>query len=241
MRKFIVLILMCVSLSLVGCNKTCPDVEPCPSVSNTDTKPDVPSEPILPPVITEDEKPNNPGEPINPKLLKPSDKGWFYSAYVMENFNKYPNLVKYNKSGKYWNAFLYGMARAESGLNPKAIYWEKTMRSSTTSRKGYFKRKGKTYKYLSEGLFQLSVSDGWYRPKHCKFDESDLGKKELDSTKTIFVPKKQIDCTLHIIDWLITKYKTPFTNKGNYWAVLMPRKTSGHARFNKYFKLKLNE
>ncbi|MHA1691363.1 MAG: hypothetical protein ACTSU7_06975 [Candidatus Heimdallarchaeaceae archaeon] len=234
MRNLVVLFMLIVMTGMIGCNKDCSDLVPCPQVTKCeDQKPEVPTAPI----VVEDEKPNDPSSPINPKLLKPSEKGWFYSSYIAENIRKYPNLLKYNKSVKYWDAFLYGMARAESGLNPKAVYWEKTMKGSGSNKRGYFKSNGKYYKYLSEGLFQLSVSDGKYRPKYCVFDQNDINKKETDSSKTIFIPKNQIDCTLHIVDWLIAKYKTPFTNKGNYWAVLMPRKTAGHARFQKYFKL----
>ena len=242
MRKLIVLMFLIVGTSLMfsSCTK-CPEVAPCPQVaapeSNGDTKPENPAAPI----VTIDEKPNDPDSPINPKLVKPSSKGWFYSAYVKEQVNKYPKMLKYNQSLDYWVAFLYGMARAESGLNTKSVYWEKTMKGSGSRKKGYFKRNGKLYKYLSEGLFQLSVSDGKYRPKYCIFDQKDIDKAEKDSSKTIFIPKNQIDCTIGILNWLIEKYGTPIRNKGNYWAVLMPRRTSAHARFKKYMKFKLNE
>lgn len=236
MRKLIVLLALVLLTGLIGCKNDCPDIIPCSSVTKcNETKPNVPSDPI----IVKDEKPEDPSSPIVAELMKPIREGWFYSTYIKEQIKKYPSMLKFNKSLEYWDAFLYGMARAESGLNPKAVYWEKTMKGAGSSKKGYFVRNGKRYKYLSEGLFQLSVSDGRYRPKYCIFDQKDIDKAEGDMSKTIFIPKNQIDCTIGILNWLIEKYGTPIRDSGNYWAVLMPRRTSAHARFNKYMKFKL--
>lgn len=102
--------------------------------------------------------------------------------------------------------------------------------------KAYIDRKGwdrvtKTF-YLSEGLLQLSYSDkGYYG---CDFDfEGDVEKFTTDQTKSIFDPKKNLECGVIILNRLVGKKGTPYYNSGHYWAVLKPS-NSRHKDFFYY-------
>lgn len=149
-------------------------------------------------------------------------------AYLQKKLKEKKNIV--NLASKYnWVAFFKALAKAESNLNPYTTYWESTLGSP----KGYDPHT--KMKYLSEGFFQLSYSDALWWKDHCKFDiEGDRNKDPEDKTKTIFIPERQIDCAVHIMEVLLRKGKGPIFNSGHYWYVLKPSK-SAHKRFLKYY------
>ncbi len=201
-------------------------------------------------------------ELLNNNTLK---SGWDkkYDVYIEDYIKERgTNLLEYNNDMNYWKTFFYALARAESNLKPTSIYWEKNLGVSCLSvwseencnkyindwnknqqnRKRFASKDKRGWDnqtksfYLSEGLLQLSYSDKRYYG--CDFDwKKDKFKLSRDSSKTIFDPKKNLECGIIILDRLVKRKGKVFFNKGHYWSVLKPNNRR-HKYFQKYFKSK---
>lgn len=210
-----------------------------PKVEDPKTEEEKPE--VKSPIIEEE-------KPVQAIALK---KGWFpeYNKIIIDAVNKNgSNLLKYNKSPEFWAKLFCGVASAESSYRPWETYWEKELgvscleawkdkakcekfvsnwngKQKYSSRKASIDARGwdrvtKTF-YLSEGLLQLSYSDKNYY--NCDFDfEGDKTKLDDDHTKTIFDPKKNLECGVVILNKLVGKKGTPYYDSGHYWAVLKP-------------------
>ena len=229
------LILFLLIVGLVGCNpfkKEEPKEEP---PKQEEVKPTPKPEPTI-----EDDAPT----------AIVLESGWKkeYEKILSDKIKSHgPNLLKYKNDVGYWVKLFCGTAGAESAYKPWTTYWEKELgvsclsvwdkarcekfvanwnkKQKYSSRYAYIDRKGwdrvtKTF-YLSEGLLQLSYSDKKYYG--CDFDwEKDQFKLDDDHEKSIFDPKKNLECGVVILNRLVGKKGTPFFNSGHYWAVLKP-------------------
>lgn len=103
-----------------------------------------------------------------------------------------------NQKTEFWVHLFNGIARYESNWNLKATFDEehfKNVRSGPINPHTY-----------SQGMFQLSygsASQGVYK-NFCKFDwRGDRNKDVSDRTASIYDPKKQIDCAVGMMNYLV--------------------------------------
>lgn len=112
----------------------------------------------------------------------------------------------------FWSFMISVLTRYESYYNPVVRYIEHNQ--------GVDRVTGKPV--ASEGLLQLSYQDT-LKYKFCDFDWSiDSKLSETDPKKTIFDPIKNLRCGIGILDLQVQKYDKFATDKGAYWAVIMP-------------------
>lgn len=187
-------------------------------------------------------------QPTTPNTVKPIEvtvpvshpveskipvKGWFpeYDEIIKKELKGKTHLLDFSRDTDYWICFFKAVAKAESNLDPFNTYWERNLNGGVDPITGM--------KYLSEGLLQLSYVDAkWHGCPFCI--DTDRDKKSDDKTKTIFNPENNLKCGVIILNKLMKKHKTPFWNKGHYWAVLKPS-NSRHKVFKMYLNKYLEE
>lgn len=120
----------------------------------------------------------------------------------------------------FWAEFISSVARYESAWSPTSRMIETTMGTDPVTGR----------QVASEGLLQLSYQDVQWAP-YCEFDWSvDKKYADNDARKTIFDPRKNLNCGIQILDRQVAKKGNIALSSGVYWAVL---KING-----KYSKLK---
>lgn len=159
------------------------------------------------------------------------ENGWQprYNYFLKDAIQKYgPNHHKIKCPLRTYKSMLF----AESGGDIYDQYIEKSLGSG-----GKFKREPyKGRPYMSEGLFQLSVTDELFYKCNFKYWE-DAKKKFNDKSRAIFNPKNQFDCAVKILDRQLMKYGKLYYNK-SYWAVLRPNRPGSHKGYRWYRDIK---
>lgn len=124
-----------------------------------------------------------------------------------------------NQKTEFWVHMFNGIARYESNWNLKATFDEehfKNVRSGPINPNTY-----------SQGMFQLSygsTSQGAYK-NFCKFDwRGDRNKDVSDRSASIYDPKKQINCAVGMMNYLVGKDGAIGWNKkkggARFWSTL---------------------
>lgn len=209
-------------------------------------------EPVCPPEVKTEEQPPAQQAQLTPQAQTNLEKGnhtWdpSWDQYVVDTVtddmiseNQLPKAAKADltklcpeffkipddQRKMFWAYFFQAVAVPESGLDTTAGYTETTMGKDPITKQ----------KIKSEGLFQLSYQDSLTYGDSCKFDwSSDKSLSgETKKDRTIFDPKKQIECAVGIMRKQLYTRGDILSGKAFYWAVLDTDRR-GFKTFNKQF------
>lgn len=137
----------------------------------------------------------------------------------MKTFCPNYNSLSVPQKVHFWSFLVSAITRYECDYDPAVRYVEPGMGKDPITGQPV----------ASEGLLQLSYQDVLTFPFCNEFDWSvDSKLNPLDKKKTIFDPYKNLRCGIQILNLQVQKYNLIGTNKGGYWAVIIP--TNKHSK-----------
>jgi hypothetical protein len=138
---------------------------------------------------------------------------YFVDLDLVQDADRFcPNYYQLNRNEKinFWGQLFASISYFESGWNPTTRFKESTMGVDPVTNQPVY----------SEGLLQLSYQDTLWA-KWCEFDWSkDRILNATDPKKSIFDPKKNLECGVGIMARQIRRTGNIILSSGAYWAVI---------------------